>query len=434
MRCLLSVLFSLLIITFTLSAEAKNVSGSNYGNDVFKETIKSVQLYQANDPLTQPIIQMGTDEYLTLKFDELNDVQADYSYTVLHCDAQWNESYLMQSEYLDGFFDNPINDFALSFNTSVEYTNYMLELPNENIDFRYSGNYILIVYEGDDRNEVVFTRRFYVLESKVDIRGRVKQATFDAYHGDNQEIDFDLNCSTIPLKDPNTEIKVVLTKNRRWDSAITELKPRSFANKILNYNYDQENVFSGGNEFRYFDMRSFKYTGEGVASIGNYNGFQHITLNNDELRSNKKYFYYAEMNGQYRVESQDKEKQDYDVECDYAFVHFTLKMPAMLVGGKVYLFGDLTNKEFKDAYAMKWNFDTKQYELSVLLKQAYYNYQYVYVTDGETYGDETIIEGTYYETENDYQIMVYYRPLNSGRYDKLVGFREIDSIQNRTMD
>ncbi|MFV0289462.1 MAG: DUF5103 domain-containing protein [Mangrovibacterium sp.] len=405
-----------------------------YDNQLFKKGIRSVQLYQGDDPLTLPIIRLGTDEFVTLKFDELHANQSDYYYTVLHCDANWNASFLMQSEYLDGFLDNPLNDFALSFNTKVEYTNYKLELPNENINFRYSGNYILMVYEGNDRQNVVLTRRFYVLEPSVEIKGRIKPATFDAYQGDNQELDFEVNMAPFVLNDPNQEVKVVLQKNRRWDSAVTNLKPRYFKEKVLNYNYDQENVFPGGNEFRYFDMRSWKYTGEGVAGIGEFNGFQHVTLNVDELRSNKKYFYYAEMNGQYRVESQDKDKYDYDTECDYAFVHFTLKMPSPLVGGKLCVFGALTDYELSDKYAMTWNFETQQYELSILLKQAYYNYQYVYVPDGENRADETVVEGTYYETENDYQLFVYYRKLNSGRYDQLVGFREFDTIQNRNME
>ncbi|MFV0364877.1 MAG: DUF5103 domain-containing protein [Mangrovibacterium sp.] len=421
-------------IMFLLNAPESSAAERYYENKTFKKGIKTVQLYQANDPLTIPIIQLGTEEYLTLKFDELNASQSDYYYTVLHCDADWKESYIMQSEYLDGFLDNPLNDYALSFNTKVEYTNYLLELPNENMSFRYSGNYILVVYEGNNRENVVLTRRFYVMESKVNIAGRLKPATFDGYQGENQELDFEVNFAGFQFNDPNQEAKIVLQKNRRWDSAVRGLKPRYFQDKLLNYNYDEENVFPGGNEFRYFDMRSWRYTGEGVAALHEFNDFQHVTLNVDELRSNKKYFYYAEMNGLYRVESQDREIQDYDTECDYAFVHFTLKMPQPLVGGKVCVFGALTNQELSDRYAMTWNFDTKQYELSLLLKQAYYNYQYVYLPDGETQADETVIEGSFYETENDYQVFVYYRKQNSGRYDRLVGFREFDSINNRNME
>ncbi|MFV0554973.1 MAG: DUF5103 domain-containing protein [Mangrovibacterium sp.] len=430
MKCLIAFAFCIML---SLNAPASDEVKS-FDNHIFKTGIKSVQLYQAEDPLTLPIIQLNTDEYLTLKFDELNAEQADYYYTVLHCDADWNESYLMQSEYLDGFFDNPLNDFALSFNTRVEYTNYALELPNENMRFRYSGNYILLVYEDNDREKLVFTRRFYVYEPKTQIYGRLKPATFDAYQGDNQELDFRVDFSGFQLNDPNQEAKVVIQKNRRWDSAVRGLKPRHFQDKVLDYNYDEENVFPGGNEFRYFDLRSWRYTGEGVAALHELNGFQHITLNRDELRSNKKYFYYGEMNGQFRVESQDREIQDPDTECDYGFVHFTLQMPKPLVGGKVCVFGAFTNQELSDHYAMTWNFDTRQYELSLLLKQGYYNYQYVYVADGETQADETVIEGTFYEAENDYQVFVYYRKLNSGRYDRLVGVREFDSIQNRNVE
>ncbi len=417
-------LLILLYVTLTLSAEAKE----KYDNELVSTSILSVQLYSGDDPLTMPIMQLGTDEYLTLKFDDLGNDAANYRYTILHCDANWNESNLMQTEYLEGFFDNPLDDYALSFNTTINYTNYILELPNNNIKFRYSGNYVLIVYEGTDRCNVVFTRRFYVVEPKVEIDGRVKRATFDAYQGDNQEVDFNIRFAGFKLSNPLTEVSVVLMKNRRSDSAIRNLKPRSFNNGLLDYNYDEENVFSGGNEYRFFDIRSWRYVGEGVKSIEKVQGKTQVSLHPSELRSNKRYFYYAEMNGNYRVESQDRNVKDFDTECDYAFVHFTLDMPSPLLGGTVNVFGALTNYDTSGKYAMQWNFQQKRYELSLLLKQGYYNYEYVYIADDETIADETVIEGTSYETENDYQIFVYYRKQNSGRYDRLVGIKQLNSL------
>lgn len=426
-----SLIIFLTCLMHTLCTRAQAVEKNSYCNAVMKSGIKSVQLYQADDPLSMPIIELNSEECLLLKFDDLSSTRSDYHYTILHCDANWQESQLMQGEYLNGFFDNPLNDMASSFNTQVEYANYLLQLPNNDISFRYSGNYILIVYERENRQNVVLTRRFFVVEPQVSISARMKPATFDAYQGDNQEVDFELDFSAFQLNDPKQEVKTVLMKNRRWDSAVRKLKPRNFQGKILSYNYDEENVFPGGNEYRYFDLRSWKYTGEGVEAMQELNGFQHITLQPDELRSNKKYFYYAEMNGQYRVESQDREKQNYDTDCDYGFVHFTLKIPTPLLGGKIYLFGELTNQELKEDYVMKWDMESRQYELSLLLKQGYYNYQYVYVHEGKTQADERVVEGAFYEAENDYQLLVYYRKLHTDRYDRLVGYRQINTLHNR---
>ncbi len=160
-----------------------------------------------------------------------------------------------------------------------------------------------------------------------------------------------------------------------------------------------------------------------IKKIDNYN---HVTLNTDYLRSNMQYSYYKDMNGKFRIESRDSNIKDAYTECDYAMVHFVLNMPKQLVGGNVNIFGNFTNQELNNkAYIMKWNFEKSRYEISLLLKQGYYNYQYVYIEDGKQKADETIIEGSFYCTENNYQIFVYYRKSNGGRYDQLIGFKEL---------
>lgn len=372
-----------------------------------------------------PVLTLGTDEQLTLRFDDLAGSPRNYSYTILHCDGGWNESFVAQSEYLSGFPDNPIEDYALSFNTTVNYVNYQLTIPNERVRMNYSGNYVLLVFENGDRDNPVLSRRFYVVDPRVDIVGQVKRATFDPYRGDNQELDFTLYHPQITLSDPFLEIRVVLMQNRRPDSAISNLKPLFVRKNELDYNYDRENVFAAGNEFRYFDMRSWRYNGENVNSIGFFQPYYHVTLMADEPRVNKKYFSYREMNGNYSIESQDR-IEDADTECDYGFVHFTLASPVQLAGGTVYVFGALSDWTTGPQTAMTWNAARSEYELSLMLKQGYYNYQYVYVPNGGGQLDATAIEGTHFETENDYQILVYYQPL-SGRYEQLVGFRTINS-------
>jgi hypothetical protein len=149
----------------------------------------------------------------------------------------------------------------------------------------------------------------------------------------------------------------------------------------------------------------------------------------DEVRAGKKYFSYKEMNGKYVVESQDQ-VNDYDVDCDYAFVHFTLPLESVLLGGSVNVFGALTNWNANKSNEMTWNFNTSAYELTLLLKQGYYNFQYVYVPQGAKAADHKNLEGSFWETENDYRIFVYYRDL-SARYDRLIGFRQLNSLTNR---
>ncbi|WP_321286960.1 DUF5103 domain-containing protein [uncultured Sunxiuqinia sp.] len=423
MRILIYIIVINCCVIFTLNSQAQNESEYHYQNAVFKEEIRTVKAFREGYELSDPIYELGSDVNLIFKFDDLSNETKNYYYTIVHCDADWNESYILQNEYLDGFFDNPVTDYAPSFNTTMTYVNYLIRVPNEDVRITKSGNYVLVVYEDQDKEKLVLTRRFQVLEHKVRVAGTVKRATFDPFKGDKQEVDFTIYHENLPILNPRDEVKVVIIKNGRWDTAIRDLKPLFIKEHELDYNYDKENVFPGGNEYRYFDIRTRKYTGENVASINFFRPYYHATLMVDELRANKKYFPYKEMNGKYVVESQDR-VDDYDTECDYFFVHFTLPLEAQLVGGSVNVFGALTSWNANKSNEMTWNYETASYELTLLLKQGYYNYQYVYVPEGSKKADATVLEGSHYETENEYQIFVYYRDI-SGRYDQLVGYKQL---------
>lgn len=421
------LLASLLSIILTLnSGAAQKPEKYYYQNAVYRDGIKSVQLYRDGNELSNPVIELGSDVKLVLKFDDITEDVSQYSYTIIHCDANWNESFIQQNEYISGFPDNPVNDYAMSFNTTVKFVNYQLRIPNEDCTPKYSGNYALVVFAENNREDLVLIQRFFVVEPIVRIEGLVKKATFDPFNGDNQEVDFKIYHDRLKLLNPREDIQVVLMQNRRWDNAILNLKPNYIRDNILDYDYNKENVFPGGNEFRYFDIRTTKYKGENVQDIKFFRPVYHVTLLPDAVRSNKKYFSYKEMNGNFVIESQDR-VTDFDTECDYVFVHFQLPMESRLVGGSVNVFGAMTGWNANKTNEMQWNFVTAGYELTMMLKQGYYNYQYVYVPEGSKKADSVNLEGTFFVTENEYQIFAYYHDLAS-RYDRLVGFMTVNSI------
>jgi hypothetical protein len=214
-------------------------------------------------------------------------------------------------------------------------------------------------------------------------------------------------------------------QNRRWDNAVSDLKPSFIGENVLEYDYTKKNVFPGGNEFRYFDIRTNRHNGENVGRIEFFRPCYHVTLLPDAVRSNKAYSTYKEMNGNFVIESQDR-VTDFNTECDYEFVHFFLPMESQLIGGSVNVFGALTDWNVNKTNEMKWNFEKAGYELTLLLKQGYYNYEYVYVPEGGKKVDSSNLEGTFFITENDYQIFVYYHD-QASRYDRLVGFVIVNS-------
>ncbi len=413
-------------IFFTFDVLALENPDSYYYQDaIYRKEIRSVKLCHIGQELSNAVFELGSDDQLILKFDDLTEEVKNYSYTLIHCDANWNESFIQQSEYLSGFTDYPLVDHAMSFNTTVKFVNYQLHIPNEDCSPKLSGNYALVVFEDNNRNNLVLIKRFHVIEPLVRIEGLVKKATFDPFNGDNQEVDFKIFTNQLRLLNPREDIKIVLMQNRRWDNAIRDLKPSFIRDNVLDYDYSKENVFPGGNEFRYFDIRTNRHPGENVRDIEFIRPYYHITLIPDVIRSNQKYKPYKEMNGIFAIESQDR-VTDSDTECDYVFVHFTLSMASQLLGGTVNVFGGLTDWNANKLNEMKWNYEKAAYELTMMLKQGYYNYEYVYVPEGAKKADSVNLEGTFFITENEYQIFAYYRD-QAGRYDRLVGFKTLNS-------
>ena len=395
-----------------------------YKNETRLETIKTVQFFREGWSMSNPVIELNSEVQLILSFDELSSESNEYFYTLRHCSSEWEESSLHPNDFIEGFEEQIVNDYEYSLNTNVGYINYQIAIPNEDIQIKLSGNYVLIVYRNNDPNDIVLTRRFSVVKPMVGIEAVVKRATFDPYKGGNQEVDFTIHHEGINLRSPIDEIEVHVVQNDRFDNAINDLKPQYIRDDALIYDYGKENVFAAGNEFRYFDVRNEGRLTERVADISFHDPYYHFTLLPDEIRAGKRFFGYEEMNGRFAIERYNK--TDPFTEADYVMVHFLLPMEQPLLSGTVHVFGSLTDWTCDDSNKMTYNFERKAYEVSLLLKQGFYNYQYAFVTNGERFYSTQNIEGSYFETENDYQIFVYYKPVNS-RYEMLVGYLNINS-------
>ena len=419
------IVWLVMFSTMEMRASTKG-SATPLMNGIFRENIHSVQFYRQGWDFSLPVIELGTDQQLQLKFDELAEGVTNFVYTITHCDADWYPSRLLQSEYMVGFIENPVTDYAASINTTVRYTNYLLSLPNENVRLLLSGNYLLSVFDESDRNNPVLTRRFYVVEPLTEVRGDVKKSTFEGYKGRDQEIDFDVNYSRFAMQDPRTEVKVVVMQNSRGDNCLLNLKPLFVRDNQLSYDLSRENVFSGGNEFRNFDTKNLRINGYGVANIEFINPLYHITLRRDQVRREREYRSESDLNGRYLIKND--RVTDSDLESDYILVRFSLEMAEPMLGGEIYVFGGLSDWQCNRPNKMSWNPELRCYEVTLMLKQGFYDYQYVYVEKGGNRIDNTLLEGSYVETENDYQLFVYYRGFSS-RYDKLVGYRTINSVK-----
>ena len=365
------------------------------------------------------------DNTLEISFDELSHDIKQYTYCVLHCDRNWNVSQINSYEYLDGFTTNDIVDYELSNNTQQEYTHYWLEFPNADMQLKASGNYVLQIYLDGDQEQVVAEVCFQVVEPIAEINVNLRHNTDIELSGRYQQLDIDVNTSQLALHDVQN-VALVVTQNGRLDNRVVVDKPTFVEPNRLRYTNQKILIFEGGNEFRRFDTYSTYYAGYHVDRILYQQGDYHAILDEDMVRGTVAsgagreglgYLSDVDANGQWVVNC---EKTDYpDVDAEYMWVHFTLPVKQPLMNMQVFVGGDLFYNTFTMANMMQYDAENKCYYLYAYIKQGGYNYMY-YTLGANKSANLLPIEGSHWQTRNEYAIDVYFRPFGA-RYDRLVG-------------
>ena len=391
-----------------------------YRDHTYRENIKTVQLYRKDDQLSFPVLFLGSTDQLELHFDELGVDFETYNYTIVHCNADWSPSDLVITEYLSDFFDGFIEDYQYSINTLFPYIHYEVAIPNNQVKFKLSGNYLLKVYAKNNEEDLLLTKRFYVVNKRVSITSDIRMATLARHRDYKQEVDFTIDHRNYPIQDVYANLKVVISKNRRWDNAITDLKPLFIRSPELVYNYEDKNLFDGDNEYRFFETRNLRYQSMNIDGIQIMSGKTHVYILPEEPRSFKRYLFHPDINGKRQINRENSPLSNR--EADYMITHFTLKKEQPIPRGDIYVFGELSDWEYKPEFKMKYVEVNGAYELTTTIKQGYYNYNYAFLPQGEEVGELSTIEGTHSETNNDYYIFVYHRE-NGFIYDKLIGFQ-----------
>jgi hypothetical protein len=387
-------------------------------NVIYDKKVQTVQLLIDGTDDRYPIISLYGGQQLKLSFDIIGNNNEYFQYTLIHCDQAWQPTNMQQSLYLKGMsFDN-INDFKFSTNTYVKYVHYNLLLPNDNMKPTIAGNYIVKVYRNFDETDLVLTRRFMVLNNQTKIAASARPASLAEYRFTKQELNFtiDYNASLIP--NPLQDIKVVILQNNRWDNALRDVMPQFASNGKLDYNYFDKTLFSGGNEFRFFDIRNLRQFSQNVRTKY-FDSVYHCLLNTDEPRGSKQYFQYIDYNGKRIVFN--KEGNNTDIDGDYALIQFQLSALANIPANTdVYVIGEFTDWKQKPEYKMTYNANRERYDLEIPLKQGRYEYMYSLLNNESQKPDESIFEGSHSNTENEYLILVYNHNLQFN-YDELIG-------------
>ncbi len=409
-------LTSFLFFIFSVSAFSQAADTVIYST-TYRRDIATVLLFKKNLDLSEPVIPLGSNERLEFHFDVLDGDFETFQYRIIHCDADWHPDNLDYLEYLEGFNDNYIQNYKASFNTLQPYIHYYLEFPNENINFTKSGNYALLVFNENNPDEFVLSHRFFVSENKLNLLPKIKYPTNldDKYY--MQEVDFNLLFNPQEITNPYSNLKVVIEQNHRLDNACKGLKPNFVKQEEMIFNYDDENVFEGGNEFRNIDLTTVRSKTNRVAAIYRDEKFYTCVMAPDYKRTYKKYLNYQDIDGRFIIKTIDQD--DWHLESEYVNVYFSVPFDQPFANGDLFLFGGFSDWQLKNRFKMKYNPETRSYEVSAYLKQGYYNYTYLFLKDGEQKAKMSTIEGSHFETENEYIFKIYYKdPIDF--YDRLI--------------
>jgi hypothetical protein len=377
----------------------------------YEAEIKTVQLHPENAPLEPAVTPLGTWNLL-LEFDDLRNQRDTYYARIVHCNHDWTRSDLQDLDFMTLYNEFPVTNNEFSVDTHIPYVHYWLNLPPVKIP----GNYVVVVYRGSNKEDIILTKRFMVYSNQVSFTGEGNLIGAGAIANLNQQLNFTVDYKNLNILNPLLDVHVNISQNHRWDNMIRDVKP-SFVREIekeLEYRFFEESkMFSGGSEFRFFDLRSLNYPGRNVAYVTKSVKPFEVYVAKDKSRGDEAYSQYDDLNGNFDIENLDYRDLAF---ANYVNVNFTLASPR--VKGDVYVTGAFHNWNLNAENKMQYDTAQNIYTARFLLKQGWYDYQYVVQSNDLPYYH---FEGSHFETENYYEIFVYHKPFQP-RADLLIGY------------
>ena len=412
----------LILLIFTISSSFLT-KALDTSEKIFDPYVRTLFVRNVDNFYGLPVIRMGTNDMISIKFDIISEDAEYLRYKLIHCNSDWQPSRLLESEYIEGFNEGIIDDYAFSSNTFVHYVNYNIEIPNPGMQILASGNYLLQVYPESDPDEILLQARFSVSENTVSVLGKVTSRTDKGFNTSYQQMSLALGLDQNAVINPYQDLIIKITQNNRPETTQTITHPMRVEGKTVVYEHDPAMIFNASDEYRRFEIVRADYAGMHVDSVRFGGSNWHAWLAVDKPRNDRQYNYDSTQHGRFMIDEYNAD--DPDLGADYITVHFTLDSP-YAAGAEVYVDGDFTNHRFDEKNRMTYDHNRGVYTLDMPLKQGSYNYQYVVMPNGTGKADPGIIEGDKYETNNEYSVQVYLRQPGF-RGDRLVGSAQVYS-------
>lgn len=417
---------------FILSIIKLGINAQRLPDENYSPSIKSVKFTRFGDQLSYPVIALNSADQLELHFDDMDAGVKNYYYTFVLCNADWSPAQMSQFDYLKGYSQVRITTYRNSSMAFKRYTHYQAVLPDRNATPIKSGNYLIKVFLNGDTAKLAFTRRFLVTEAKMNISPQIMLPSSQQFFQTHHRLQLQLDTRNLDIRYPQQQLKIVVLQNNRWDNALKLSAPTFVRQDLLQYSNEVEMMMPAGKEFRWLNLRSFRLLGDRIRKQENTDSTFILFVKEDLPRMPRQYFYYRDLNGMFINETTEPINPMWN--ADYARVHFSFKPPngQPYTNGELIIMGEFTNYGKDREAVMHFNHENGTYEGELFLKQGYYDYQYALRTysSGKIEINSNQTEQNTWETENNYMILVYYRPLG-GRYDELIGVRQINSQFNK---
>ncbi|MDD6356522.1 MAG: DUF5103 domain-containing protein [Bacteroidales bacterium] len=397
------------------------ISAQTQYTQIFDPHFKTLEVKNLTSRYNHPVLDMSNaDDYLTISFDELSHDMRNLSYTVVHCNADWSIDNLSRFEYIDGAEYAEITDYETSVNTYVAYTHYQFRFPNEEMHPIVSGNFLIRIYEDSDPDKILLQTRCHLVDMRTDINANIRANTDIDLVGKHQQIDFEVTTDRMNILNPASDLKTVIRQNGRTDNEAFGIKPTALFSGKVSYANSRECIFEAGNEYRILDISNRYVKDFDVKDILLTGGMFHVEMLDAHPRT-AKYDYYTDADGKFIINLQ-RNAYDDQTEADYYWVHFFLPAETPFFDSRLFVTGDFDQQLLNHDNEMEYDAALNGYRASFLLKQGGYNYLYLLKKKGEQQGSCLPFEGSFWQTENEYEIFVYYRPIQ-GRFDQLVGYK-----------
>lgn len=420
-----------LFVWVLLIAGMGKTTAQRLPDHVYMPEIRTPRLFQQNNQQSLALITLNSSDLLELHFDDMSGVPKNYYYTYVLCNADWTPADVSPFDYIRGFPQNRLSQYRASTVTDSRYVHYQALLPDRNCMPSKSGNYLLKVYLDADTSKLAFTKRMLVVDNRASVGAQVQQPFDNEILRTHQKIQVAVNTQQLNILSPQ-QTKLVILQNNRWDDAIRDIQPTFIRGKMMEYNAEQDCIFPAGKEYRWADLQSFRFLSDRMDRVDKAREPVDVYLKPDLERNNLRYLFFRDRNGWDEINTTESLNPWW--QTDYAYVHFTFA-PANrqpFAGRSVYLLGSFTGNQIGDTSRMVYDAARGLYTKTILLKQGYYSYAYVTKSDKhpEEKADPALTEGNYWETENEYTVLFYYRSFSS-RHDELVGIRSVNSRNER---